>query len=233
MRPSRFLALLAAVLGLATASFAADGGFIATLSDQEQAEAGLVRLTAEQQLKLNTLVGREVSLARQGGVSAFAGTFFSRRKPEERTAAGLDALTPKEIEKLNALVAAAIAAKPVPVTTARRLREAQLKEQRRFETHGQVTFVYGRGGGGRDLVGGSIYTELYDRESGVSVGVGVSRYDGTGWWLPGDYYAGDWPLEADYVPARVLYSYASHGPVADFGRGRLLLERGPITGCRR
>ncbi len=232
MRPSRFLALLAAVLGLATALFAADGGFLATLSEQEQTDAGLARLSAEQQLKLNTLVGREVSLARQGGVTAFAGTFSSRRQPEERAAAGLDALTPKEIEKLNALVAAAIAAKPVPVTTARRLREAQLKEQRRFETHGQVTFVYGRGGRGRDFVGGSVYTEVYDRETGVSVGVGVSRYDGGGWWLPYDYYSGDLLLDTDYVPARALVSYAGPGPVADFGRGRGWVGRGPVTGCR-
>lgn len=231
MRFSRLFAL-AAALACAAVSFAAEGGFLATLSEQEQTAAGLDRLNAEQQLKLNQLVGREVSLARQGGVTAFAGTFFSRRKPEERTAAGLDQLTPKEIDALNQSVAAAIAAKPVPVTTARRLREAQLREQRRYETHGQVTFVYGRGGGGRDLVGGSVYTEVYDRESGMSVGVGVSRYDGGGWWLPYDYYYGDLPLDTDYVPARALVSYAGPGPVVDFGRGRGWAERGPVTGCR-
>jgi hypothetical protein len=232
MRLSRLLALFAAVLGLITASSAADGGFLATLSGQEQTDAGLTRLTAEQQLQLNALVGREVSLARQGGVTAFAGTFSSRRQPAERTAAGLDALTPKEIEKLNALVAAAIAAKPVPVTTARRLREAQLKEQRRYETHGEVTFVYGRGRGGREVFGGSVYTAVSDRETGLSVGVGVSRYDGDGWWLPYDYYAGDLPLVGDSVPARVLFSSSRDRPGADFGRGRGWVERGPVTGCR-
>jgi len=222
MRPSPRLWFFAAFLGLVGMLPAAEGGFIATLSEQQQTDAGLTKLSAEQQLALNSLVAREVSLARQGGVTAFAGTFYSRRKPEERASAGLDQLTTAERDALNQAVATAIASKPVPVTLTRRLREKELAANRRLETHGEVTFVYGRGSGGRDLIGGSVYTEVYDRETGVSLGVGVSRYEGNGWWgYPYDYYGTGFGY---YEPVTYLRP-------AFYGAGSL--RGGPICGRRR
>lgn len=189
MRPSHLALLVFVLVGLVAASSAANGGFIATLGSAEQAAAGLVRLTAEQQSTLNTLVAREVSLARQGGVSGFAGSFSSRRPDAERSAAGLDRLSDAELAALDRLVAQALAAAPVPVTTVRRMRAEEFERRKRFETHGEISFVYGRGAGGRSLVGGSLYTETYDRETGVTIGVGLSRYDGQGvWWPDYDYF---------------------------------------------
>lgn len=185
--------LLAALLALAATARAQDGGFISTLSSAEQTAAGLTTLSAEQQLALNALVAREVSLARQGGVTTFAGTFTSRRKAEENARAGLDQLNVDQRAALDSLVASALAAKAVPLPTARRLREEELKTQRRLVTHGEVSMVYGVGSRGRDFVGGSIYTEVYDPETGVSLGVGISRFDGDGWWSPA---AGCW----DFTP---------------------------------
>jgi hypothetical protein len=170
---------------------AAGGGFISTLGAAEQESAGLTRLTADEQVALNALVAREVTLARQGGVSAFAGTFTSRRKAGEKAAAGLDLLSAAETAVLDRLVAAAIAAVPEPVTTAQRRRAEEFARQKRFETHGEVSLVYGRGPGGRDLMGGSVYAETYDRDTGVSLGVGVSRYEGSGL---------GWPCEGEYLP---------------------------------
>lgn len=184
MRLLFFPLFIAALIASAATVCAAEGGFIATLSQDEQAAAGLTRLSAEQQVALNALVAREVTFARQGGVTAFAGTFFSRRRPEERVNAGLDQLSAAEIERLNTLVAGAIASSPVPVTTTRRMREEELRRQRRVEVHGEVSFVYGWGPGGRDWRGGSVYTEFYDRDTGVSLGVGLSSYHGDGWWSP-------------------------------------------------
>lgn len=194
MRLSTVSLFFAALLGLASALHAQEGGFIATLSTEEQEAAGLTSLSAEQQILLNTLVAREVSLARQGGVTTFAGTFTSRRKPEESARAGLDQLNTLQRAALDRLVAQAIAAKPVPLPTTRRMREEELKAKSRVETHGEVSFVYGFGSHGRDLVGGSVYTEVYDPDTGVSIGVGLSRYAGDGWWGWGP--AGCW----DFAP---------------------------------
>lgn len=188
MRSPFFPALLFAFLAGIANVRATEGGFVATLSQEEQSASGLSRLSADQQLALNALVAREVALARQGGVTAFAGTFSSRRRPAERGSAGLDQLSPAELERLNALVAAAIAAAPVPVTTTRRQQEQELRRQRRVEVHGEISATYGRGPGGRDWHGGSVYTELYDRQSGARLGVGLSTYTGDGWWLPDGFH---------------------------------------------
>jgi hypothetical protein len=204
MRPACVVRLLVVLGALTAAVFAAEGGFIATLSTADQQAAGLTRLSAEQQLALNTQIAREVSLARQGGVSGFAGTFSSRRPPAERAASGLDQLAPEELAVLDRAVASALAAAPVPITSVRRMREAEFERQKRYETHGEVSFVYGFGSDDRRLIGGSVYTEVHDRQTGVTLGVGVSRYDskGFGWGY-------DDPF-CDYGPGL---------PLAPLGRG--------------
>ncbi len=204
MRPSHLGLLFAALLSLATAAFAADGngGFTATLSTDEQTAAGLTRLSADEQTTLNTLVAREVSLARQGNVKAFAGTFSSRRKPAERTMAGLDRLTPAELEQLDRLVATAIAAGPAPAMLPRRLKSSDVAaRENRLEIHGEVTLAYGWGSGGRDMRAGSLYTEIYDKQTGVTLGLGYSQFSGDGWWGYGDPY---WSCANDYLPGPVL-----------------------------
>lgn len=216
MRPSHLGLLLAAFLAFAAAAFAADGagGFIVTLSSEQQSAAGLTRLSADEQTTLNTLVAREVSLARQGNVKAFAGTFSSRRKPAERATAGLDRLSPAELEQLDLLVATAIAAGPTKPTLPRRLKPSDVARNDRLEVHGEVTLAYGWGRGGRDMRAGSLYTEIYDKETGVSVGLGYSQFSGDGWWSYGDPYYYD-----DDMPSRFV-SVGRFGP-------------GGFGGCRR
>lgn len=201
MRARFLVPVFAALLAFAGSARAAGGGFIATLSSAQQTAAGLVHLSADEQTTLNTLVAREVSLARQGNVKAFAGTFSSRRKPAETTAAGLDRLAPDEIAQLDQLVANAIAAGPTQPVLPQRLKSKDVaRAENRLEIHGQVTLAYGWGSGGREMRAGSLYTEIYDKQTGMTLGLGYSQVSGDGWWgygypdlgYPYDYYPYSW-----------------------------------------
>lgn len=205
------LVLTAALLAVAPLP-AAEGGFTATLTSAQQSAAGLTRLSAEEQIALNTLVAREVTLARQGNVKAFAGTFSSRRRPEERTAAGLDRLSASEIETLDQCVAAAIAAGPVPPTAPQKLQDKDVARKDRLEVHGTVSLAYGWGSGGREMRAGSLYTTIHDRETGTTLGLGLSRISGDGWW---GYPCCDYPTLL--APARADFAV---GPGFDPTLGR-------------
>jgi hypothetical protein len=161
---------------------AADGGFTATLSSEQLNAAGLSKLSAAEDDALNTLVAREVSAARQGGVRAFAGTFVGRRKPDERAQAGLDRLTPVEQDRLNDFVAAALASGPAFTEPASKLAslDTSVKDPRHLEVHGEVSFMYGWGSGGRSVKGGSIYTTFTDPAGRYQFAVGYSQYEGNG-----------------------------------------------------
>lgn len=182
MRARFLVPLFAAFLALAGALRAAEGGFIATLSSEQQAAAGLTHLSADEQTTINTLVAREVSLARQGNVRAFAGTFSSRRKPEERATAGLDHLSAAELAQLDQLVAAAIAAGPAKIELPSRLKSSDVAVRDRLKIHGSVTLAYGWGSGGREMRAGSLYTTITDPETGFTLGLGLSQFSGDGWW---------------------------------------------------
>lgn len=215
MRTRRLVALFAAFLTLVGIALAAEGGFIATLSTEQQAAAGLNHLSADEQTTLNTLVAREVSLARQGNVKAFAGTFSSRRKPAETTAAGLDRLAPEQLAQLDQLVANAIAAGPTQPVLPQRLKAKDVARNDRLEIHGQVSLAYGWGSGGREMRAGSIYTEIHDKQTGTTLGIGYSQVSGDGWWGYGyPYY--DYPYSWDYdTPLR----FAAYGRPLGFGSG--------------
>lgn len=199
---ARFISLLAlALLAVVSVAHAATGGFISTLSSEQQSAAGLTHLSADQQLTINTLVAREVSLARQGNVRAFAGTFSSRRKPEEKASAGLDQLSPAELTQLDQLVAAAIAAGPSKPELPSRLKDSDVANKDRLQVHGTVSVAYGWGGG-REMRAASLYTTITDPDSGFTLGLGISQYSGDGWWCydpfdtsyyyrPGSYWTGN------------------------------------------
>ena len=179
----RLFRLLPVILGFALTTAAAqagEGGFIATLSAGEQAAAGLTRLTADEQMALNRLVAREVALARQGSVTAFTGTFVSRRQAADHASAGLDRLTVEEQAKLNGLVAAAIAGAPERRVAAK-LRKEDVVPNDRLQIHGSVSVMYGWGSGGREFHGGSLYTSIYDPDTGIALGLGLSQFSGDGW----------------------------------------------------
>jgi len=168
---------------IATAS-----GFTMTLPDDAQAAAGLVGLSPAERTAIDELIAREVTFARQGHVTGFAGTFISRRTPEERKRAGLDRLSEAEQAKLNALVASALAAQGGRTTTGgTRLKRADMATRDRLHVHGEISFTYGWSGGGT-FRGGSVYTTITDLETGISLGLGYAQYSGNGWWWDGDYY---------------------------------------------
>ncbi|MFI5337782.1 MAG: hypothetical protein ACHQ5A_13425 [Opitutales bacterium] len=200
----RFLAVLAALALSAAGLRAAERGFITTLSAEQQAAAGLTRLSAGEQTALNALVAREVAFARQGNVRAFAGTFVSRRKPAERTEAGLDRLTSAEQARLNDAVAAAIAAGPV-LPEPRELTKSDVTNGQRLQVHGSISFTYGWGGGG-SFRAGSLYTDIYDPVTGTELGIGLSESSGNGWWGWDSGYDGydpyrfdrPWPVMTDF-----------------------------------
>lgn len=191
---TRFLLCLGlALAGVLSRAADSTGGFLVTLSLEQQAAAGLTRLNAEEQTALNTLVARELMLARQGNVRGFAGTFISRRKPAEMTQAGLDRLTPEEQARLNAYVATALASAPMRPEP-KPLTKKDVTSGSRLQVHGRVSFAYGWGSGGRSFRGGSVYTDIYDPETGLSLGIGLSATSGNGWWpycYDDDYYGYD------------------------------------------
>ena len=176
---------------------ASEGGFTATLAPEEQLAAGLAKLSSAEQTALNALVARELSAARAGGVTAFAGTFVSRRRAEERTLAGLDRLAPAEQAQLDVLVAAALAARPVrrESESASRLARADtsVKDPRQLEVHGEISFLYGWGRGG-DFKGGSFSATLTDPANRYTIGLGFSHFEGPGFFPRGFDPETDWLL---------------------------------------
>lgn len=172
--------------------------FSATLSPEQTDRSGIDHLTAAQKSVLDTLIARELRAARQGGVTAFARTFFDRRTSDERHEAGLDQLTPSEQGTLNELVATALAKQqpaPLPVSMLHRSVPTATTSRDRLKVHGEVTLVVGAGRGG-SFYGGSVYTEITDPEKKMTLGVGVATLRGhVPWWRCSAYdpfYADGW-----------------------------------------
>ena len=175
--------MLSGLLLPASNSRAEDSVFSVRLHANEFVEIGLTALTQEELSTLNQLVAREVASARQGGVTAFRGTFLSRRTPAERTAAGLDKLTPAGQEHLNRAVATALAvrkpAPPAAVTPAADVGGIDVRSALKPEVHGSVTLGYGWGRGGSYRFG-SVDTWYYDPESRITIGLGLGTVRGSG-----------------------------------------------------
>jgi len=170
------------LLPTSTAS-AEEALFSVRLHANEFVEIGLTTLSQEELTALNQLVAREVASARQGGVTAFRGTFLSRRTPAERTAAGLDKLTPAGQDRLDQAVATALAvrhaATTVGVAPAADVGGIDVRSALKPEVHGSVTLGYGWGRGGSYRFG-SVDTWYYDPESRITIGLGVGTVRGSG-----------------------------------------------------
>ncbi len=192
MKPLSFArsgVLLLAGLLLARSLHGAEGGFSATLSTGQKNTAGFTALSATELTALDQLVADELAYARRENLTALDGTFVARQTETGRKAAGLDRLTPEQVARLNELVAAAITARPAPKERPR-LKDSDVFVKNKPEVHGSVTFGYGwsRGGSARF---GSFYTEYYDPATRLSLGIGVSTFNGSGYWGggPGSDYA--------------------------------------------
>ena len=160
---------------------AEEAWFSTTLTTAERASAGLDRLDDNELASLNAQIARELNLARQGDVIAFAGTFSSRRPASEHRAAGLAKLGADELRALDGYVARAIAQRPVTVPARTTPTDGAVAiDRRRGEWHGEVSMTYGRGRGGRDFYGGSVTTAYVDHATGLAAAFTLSRYEGDG-----------------------------------------------------
>eukprot|EP01034_Spumella_vulgaris_P008328 gene8328-10602_t len=77
------------VLFTATARAEDPASFTAKLDPADQTAAGLAKLSPAQLAALDTQIAREITVARQGDVIAFARSFMARRTGDQLTAAGL------------------------------------------------------------------------------------------------------------------------------------------------
>jgi hypothetical protein len=211
--------LVACWLAVAPPAHATEGGFAATLSSEKQAAAGLPMLSPVELLTLDQLVAGELAAVRRPDAAPLAGTFVSRRTEAERQATGLDRLTGAQLEKLNEYVAAALAARPKPKERPR-LKESDVlaAARERNQIHGSVSVTYGWGGGGRDLWAETLWLEYYDPESRIGLGVGLTNFNGNGFYgyypdyygYGGRYYRG--------LPA-AFETFSRGGPRGDFTFG--------------
>lgn len=188
MRPTRLILLIGWLLAAVLVSQAAEGGFTATLSTEKQVAAGLAELTTAERSALDRLVADELALVRGTERPELSGTFVGRRTETERKAAGLDRLTTAQLEKLNELVASVLS-RPQPKERPRLKESDVLSAARQNRIHGSVTVAYGWGRGGRDMWAQSLWLEYQDPEDRFSLGIGLSNFDGDGFfgYYP-DYY---------------------------------------------
>ncbi len=176
---------------LATMAGAAEPGFSDGLSAQEKAACGITKLTAAQVAGLNVLVGHDVTLARQGGVTGFSSAFAARHSAQERAVAGIDLLTDKERSMLDLMAARAIAMGPPPSQAfayappaapppAATLVSAPLTA----EVHGDLSLTVGGGSHGSSFYGTSMDLFVTDPSGKFTLGVGFSEYRGKGFFGP-------------------------------------------------
>ena len=201
------VALTVGLLVFASRSHAAEGGFATTLSAEQQTTAGLNKLSATERAALDQFVARELGQVRQGGLTAFNGTFVSRRTGLERQSAGLDRLTPAELTTLDELVATSLAAHPKPKERPRIKDSDVFNPPPKPEIHGSLSLTYGRGRGGRSFRGSSFSLDYFDPTTGLGLSVGLANYSGKGFYsyYP-DYYG--WP---DYNSELFYLESSAHG----------------------
>lgn len=185
----RRLLLFAAALSIAFATSplraetaAPTPAFTASLTPDANTALGLDRLNNHEKNALDNLIARDVASARQGGVTAFRGTFSSRRTAAERTQAGLDKLSAAELAQLDERVAATLATRPLLVTHPPRPADTEgidVTAALKPEIHGRVTVGYAWSKYG-DYRYGSVETYYHDPASRVTFGLGLYTGRGNG-----------------------------------------------------
>jgi hypothetical protein len=189
--------LLGASLLLATLARAADIDFAGGLSGEERDAVGIGHLSASEAAVLNGLVGQDVTLAHDGGVTGFSSGFCERHWDRERLSAGLVRLSATERAALDRYAARAIAlGQPPdapftyapPRTTVAPIASAPkpaapnpiVSTLEHMEVHGDVSFTVGGGSHGSSFYGTSMDVYATDPSGRFTVGVGVSDYHGKG-----------------------------------------------------
>jgi hypothetical protein len=181
-----------ALAALAAAARAAETGFIGALSAEERAECGIAKLSGPQVAALNALVERDVTLARQGGVTGFSSSFVARHSAKDRDAAGITRLSDMERSMLDVLTARAIAMGPAPEQVFAYApapappppAETLVSAPPHLEVHGDVSFTVGGGSHGSSFYGTSADVFVTDPSGKFTLGVGVSEFRGKGFFGP-------------------------------------------------
>ncbi len=184
------LALVFALLAGSVTGRADERSFSARLPEDQHQAVGLNQLSPQQLATLNNLVQRELLLAKQGDVRAFAAEFSKRRSPPELAKAGIDKLTVEQRTRLDAAVAQEIAHQPREVTsTLTPIRRASAVQAvgPKAQIHGSVSFIAGTSGGGRNFYGGGFEIEHYDPVNNVSIAFSYSELHGKGLYWPYGY----------------------------------------------
>lgn len=176
------LTSLAFVCAVALHADNSQGGFSATLSIEQKNASGLATLTPDERDALDQLVRAEVTAARNDSSPELENTFAARHTSEELHRAGLDRLTPDQLKKLDALIARALAASPKPRERPRLKDTDVFNPASKPQVHGEMSLTYGRTSGGGDFRGASMWVDYFDPKTGISLGVGISRFSGSGLW---------------------------------------------------
>jgi hypothetical protein len=172
----------------AAVAHAAAEPFCTALSAQERAASGISRLSPAQVATLDGLVGRDVTLARQGGVTGFSSNFTARHTAQERAAAGIDRLSGGERSALDALAARAIALPPPPSDTFAYeppaappgMQDVLVTAPPKLQIHGDLSVMVGGGSHGSSFFGTSEDLFVTDPSGRFTVGVGFSEFRGKG-----------------------------------------------------
>lgn len=178
---------LAAFLGLAAILKlpAAEIRYTDSLSPDARQAAGLTTLNESQLAGLNAAILHEATLARQGNIRGFAGTFTGRRTAAEREALGIDKLTEEQRRSLDAFVATVLAGAPdapIPVVTGRSTAAGPgiPTTVNRPSVHGSVTAMYGWGSGGYSAYGGALEATYHDPANNWTATTVVSNVRSSG-----------------------------------------------------
>lgn len=215
--------LLGASLLLATLARAADIDFAGGLSGEERAAVGIGHLSPSEAAVLNGLVGQDVTLAHDGGVTGFSTGFCARHWDRERLSAGLVRLSATERAALDRYAARAIALGPppdapfsysppratvAPVASAPKPAGPNpiVSTLAHMEVHGDLSFTVGAGSHGSSFYGSSIDLTATDPSGKFTIGVGVSDYHGKGLLALCGPDAPYGPLGSPYGP------YGPYGP---------------------
>jgi hypothetical protein len=197
------IGIACAAMALATMARASESGFSDGLSPGEKAACGISRLTATEVTALNALVGRDVTLARQGGVTGFSSAFAARHTAQELSAAGIGRLSEKERSSLDSLVARAMALGPSPLRSFEYVPPppaqpvVPIPAPQAPEVHGDLTLTIG-GGRGSSFYGSSVDLFITDPSGRFTLGVGVSDYRGRGYFGPYGPYCS--PYAGPFLP---------------------------------
>lgn len=194
MYPMLRVAVASALVACAPALALADQpDFVGSLSDADAKACGLAHLTTAQKAEVDRLANRDITLAREGGVTAFSASFVSRRSDTERHLGGMDTLSQAESDNLDAAVAAAIAYHPLtyqataaPAAKAPAAAPVQTWSlpPQKWEVHGDLSLVIGGGSHGSSFYGTGADVYATDPSGKWTLGLGYEEIHGKGFLPP-------------------------------------------------